>query len=87
MVNLSASIAVTHGGEYKVMTCILPNLFPDERNIIIKYEAGEDKDAKLNLIMSYSYPYVAVNAATDKNTIFVTTNLLWDTNTTDYSDS
>lgn len=51
-----------------------------------EYKAGEDTEATLKVTMSYGYPYISVDASTEKNSVFMTTKLLEESKTSEYSD-
>lgn len=51
-----------------------------------EYKAREDTEATLKVTMSYGYPYISVDASTEKNSVFITTELLEESKTTEYSD-
>ena len=50
------------------------------------YNAGEDKDAILKMDMNYGFPYIETSNVTNKPTISVSTELLGQSKTTDFSD-
>lgn len=50
------------------------------------YKAGGDKSATLKMNMNYGFPYINASSSTNKPTISVTTVLLDDSKTTEFSD-
>lgn len=50
------------------------------------YKTGEDKVVILKMDMNYGFPYIKANSSTNKPTISVTTLLLDDSKTTEFSD-
>ncbi len=51
-----------------------------------EYKAGEDTEATLKVVMNYGYPYIQVDASTEKNSVFMTTKLLEESKTIEYND-
>lgn len=51
-----------------------------------EYKVGEDTEATLKVTMSYGYPYISIDTNTEKNSVFMTTKLLEESKTTEYSD-
>ncbi len=51
-----------------------------------EYKAGEDTEATLKVVMKYGYPYIQVDAGTEKNSVFMTIKLLEESKTAEYSD-
>lgn len=50
------------------------------------YKVAEDKDAILKMDMDYGFPYIEASSSTNKPTVTVTTELLGDSKTTEFSD-
>lgn len=51
-----------------------------------EYKVGEDAEATLKVDLGYGYPYIAADAGTEKNSVFITTILLEQSKTTEFSD-